>query len=172
MIWVDYLILVIIIISTLIGLLRGFVREIVSLLTWILGFWIALRFARQVGDVFTVIHNPSVRVVIGFVILFVVILIIGAVVNFLIGTIMEKTGAGPADRVLGLIFGMVRGVVIVAVLVIVAGFTRLPQEPWWHESRLIPSVQSVAGWMRAVLPARVADEMMRGERKVTDLTHK
>ena len=112
MIWVDYLILGVIIISTLISLLRGFLRESVSLVTWIVGFWVALRFARQVGDVFTVIHNPSVRVVIGFMILFVVILIIGAAINFLIGKIMEKTGASAADRVLGLIFGLVRGVVI------------------------------------------------------------
>ena len=170
--WVDYLILVIIIISTLISLLRGFLREIVSLVTWVVGFWVALRFARQLGDVFSVIHNPSVRVVIGFAILFVVILIIGAAINFLIGKIMEKTGAGAADRVLGMLFGMVRGVVIVAVLVIMAGFTTLPQNDWWHVSRLIPYAESVAGWMRAVLPQQVADEMMRGERKVSNLGHK
>ncbi|MGH8281158.1 MAG: CvpA family protein, partial [Gammaproteobacteria bacterium] len=105
MIWVDYLILVIIVVSALISLLRGFLREIVSLITWIVGFWVALRFARPVGDTFTVIHNPSVRVIIGFVILFVAILIVGAVINFIIGKIMKKTGASPADRVLGLIFG-------------------------------------------------------------------
>ncbi len=172
MIWVDYLILGVIIISTLISLLRGFLRESVSLITWIIGFWVALRFARQVGDVFTVIHNPSVRVVIGFMVLFVVILIIGAAINFLIGKIMEKTGASAADRALGLIFGLLRGVVIVAVLVIVVGFTTLPQQLWWQQSRLIPYAESVAGWMRALLPTRIADEMMRGERKLMDPSHK
>ncbi|MGH8414384.1 MAG: CvpA family protein [Gammaproteobacteria bacterium] len=171
MIWVDYLILVIIVVSALISLLRGFLREIVSLMTWVVGFWVALRFARPVGDSFTVIHNPSVRVIIGFVILFVAILIVGAVINFIIGKIMKKTGASPADRVLGLIFGLVRGVVIVAVLVIVAGFTVLPQDPWWHQSRLIPYAESVAGWMRHALPARVADEMMHGARTVADPGH-
>ncbi len=170
--WVDYLILVIIVISTLISLLRGFLREIVSLVTWVVGFWVALRFARPLGDVFSFIHNPSVRVIIGFALLFVVILIIGAVINFLIGKIMEKTGAGAADRVLGLLFGMLRGFVIVAVLVIMAGLTTLPQNDWWHASRLIPYAESVAGWMRTVLPARVADEMMRGEHKLKDLDHK
>ena len=170
--WVDYLILVIIVISTLISLLRGFLREVVSLVTWVVGFWVALRFARPVGDVFSFIHNPSVRVVVGFAILFVVILIIGAAINFLIGKIMEKTGAGAADRMLGLLFGMVRGIVVVAVLVIVAGFTTLPQNGWWHASRLIPYAESVAGWMRAVLPPQVADEMMRGEHKVKDLERK
>jgi membrane protein required for colicin V production len=170
--WVDYLILVIIVISTLISLLRGFLREVVSLITWVVGFWVALRFARHLGDAFTIIHNPSVRVVVGFAILFVVILIIGAAINFLIGKIMEKTGAGAADRVLGLLFGMLRGIVIVAVLVIMAGFTTLPKNDWWRASRLIPYAESVAGWMRTVLPAKVADEMMLSERKLKDLDHK
>lgn len=170
--WVDYLILAIIVISTLISLLRGFMREIVSLVTWVIGFWVALRFARQLGDVFSIIHNPSVRVVIGFAILFIVILILGAAINFLIGRIMEKTGAGAADRILGMLFGMVRGIVIVAVLVIVAGFTTLPQNSGWHDSRFVPYAESVAGWMRAVLPAQVADEMMRGEHKLTGMDHK
>ncbi|MDE2091662.1 MAG: CvpA family protein [Gammaproteobacteria bacterium] len=170
--WVDYLILAIIIISTLISLLRGFLREIVSLVTWVVGFWVALRFARQLGDVFSIIHNPSVRVIIGFAILFVVILIIGAAINFMIGKIVEKTGAGTTDRVLGLLFGMVRGVVIVAVLAIMAGFTTLPLNNWWHDSRFIPYAESMAGWMRNVLPAQVADEMVRGDHKVTDLGHK
>ncbi|MGH8282296.1 MAG: CvpA family protein [Gammaproteobacteria bacterium] len=171
MIWVDYLILVIIAVSALISLLRGFLREVISLVTWIVGFWVALRFARPVGDSFTVIHNASVRVIIGFVILFVAILIIGAVINFIIGKIMKKTGAGPTDRALGLIFGLVRGVVIVAVLVIAAGFTVLPRNSWWHESRLIPYAESVAGWMRHALPARVADEMMNGARTVANPGH-
>ncbi|MGA9851929.1 MAG: CvpA family protein [Gammaproteobacteria bacterium] len=172
MIWVDYLILVIIVVSALISLLRGFLREIVSLITWVVGFWVALRFARPVGDTFGFIHNPSVRVIIGFVILFVAILIIGAIINFFIGKVMEKTGASAGDRTLGLIFGLVRGVVIVAVLVIVAGFTTLPQNPWWHQSRLIPYAESVAGWMRHALPARVADEMMRGAQTVAEPGHR
>lgn len=164
MIWVDYLILVIIVVSALIGLLRGLLREVVSLVTWIVAFWVALRFARPVGDVFSVIHSASARVVIGFVILFVLILLIGAVVNFFIGRLMEKTGAGSADRALGLIFGLVRGVVIVVVLVLVARFTALSRDPWWHESRLIPYAESVAGWMRHVLPRTVAEAMMHGAR--------
>ncbi|MGB9428480.1 MAG: CvpA family protein [Gammaproteobacteria bacterium] len=172
MIWVDYLILVIIVVSALVSLLRGFLREIVSLITWVVGFWVALRFARQVGDFFGVIHNPSVRVIVGFVILFVAVLIVGAIINFFIGKIMEKTGVSASDRTLGLIFGLVRGVVIVAVLVVVAGFTVLPRNPWWHESRLIPYAESVAGWMRHALPERVADEMMRGAQLAADPGHR
>lgn len=171
MIWVDYLIIAIIVISALISLLRGFLREVVSLITWLVGFWVALRFARQVGDAFAVIHNPSVRVIIGFVILFVAVLIIGAAINFVIGKIVAKTGASASDRTLGLIFGLVRGVVVVAALVIVARFTTLPKSSWWHESRLIPYAASVAGWMRQLLPQRVADEMMQSVHRAADSGH-
>ncbi|MGH8362720.1 MAG: CvpA family protein, partial [Gammaproteobacteria bacterium] len=75
-------------------------------------------------------------------------------------------------RSLGVIFGLVRGVVIVAVLVIVAGFTALPKNQWWQESRLIPYAQGAAGWMRALLPQPVADEMMSGLRAVAEPQHK
>ena len=169
--WADYLIVLIIIVSALISLWRGFLREVVSLVTWVVGFWVALRFAAQVGDAFKVIHNPSVRVIIGFAILFVAVLIVGMLINLLISKLMAHSGAGASDRTLGAVFGVVRGVVVVAVLVIVAGFTALPREPWWRESRLIPYAQATAGWMRGLLPERVADEMMSGLKAVAKPRH-
>ncbi|HKV95919.1 MAG TPA: CvpA family protein [Gammaproteobacteria bacterium] len=170
--WADYLIILIIVVSALISLWRGFLREVVSLITWIVAFWVALRFASQVGDAFKVIQNPSVRMIVGFVILFVVILIIGMLINLVLGKLMAHTGASASDRTLGVIFGLVRGVVIVAVLVIVAGFTTLPKDHWWRESRLIPYAQGAAGWMRALLPQPVADEMMSGLKSVAEPRHK
>lgn len=171
MIWVDYIIILIVAVSALVSLLRGFLREMVSLITWVVGFWVALRFAHQVGDVFSIIHNSSVRLMVGFVVLFVIILIVGALVNFLVGKVVQRTGTSASDRILGLIFGLVRGVVIVAVLVILARFTNLPKDPWWHQSRLIPYAESVAGWMRGVLPEQVSDEMMRGLQRAADAGH-
>ena len=164
--WADYVIVLIIIVSALISLWRGFLREVVSLVTWVVGFWVALRFAAQVGDAFKVIHNPSARVIIGFTILFVSVLIVGMLVNLLISKLMAHIGAGASDRTLGAIFGVVRGVVVVAVLVIMAGFTALPRDPWWRESRLIPYAQATAGWMRGLLPGQVADRMMSGLKAV------
>lgn len=169
--WADYLIIFIIVVSALISLWRGFLREVVSLITWVVGFWVALRFAQSVGDAFKVIHNPSVRVIVGFVILFVAILIVGMLVNLLIGKLMAHSGAGASDRTLGVLFGVVRGIVIVAVLVIVAGFTALPKNSWWHQSRLIPYAQATAGWMRGLLPEQIADDMMHGLRNVAEPGH-
>lgn len=166
--WADYLIIFIVIVSTLISLWRGFLREVISLITWVVGFWVALRFASQVGEAFPVIHNPSVRVIVGFVILFVAILIVGMLVNLLVGKLMAHSGASASDRSLGALFGVLRGVVVVAVLVIVAGFTALPKSQGWRESRLIPYAQATAGWMRALLPQAVADEMMTGLKAVAE----
>ena len=170
--WADYLIILIIVVSALISLWRGFLREVVSLITWVVGFWVALRFASQVGDAFKVIHNPSARMIVGFVILFVAILIVGMLINLLIGKLMAHAGASVSDRSLGVIFGLVRGVVVIAVLVIVAGFTTLPKNHWWHESRLIPYAEATAGWMRGLLPQPVADEMMSGLKAVAEPRHK
>lgn len=171
MIWADYVIILIVAVSALISLLRGFLREMVSLITWIVGFWVALRFAHQAGNVFSIIHNPSIRLLVGFVVLFVIILIIGALISWLVGKVVKRTGVSASDRVLGLIFGLVRGVVIVAVLVILARFISMPKDPWWHQSRLIPYAESVTGWMRGVLPERVSNEMMRGLHKAADAGH-
>ncbi|HET7396597.1 MAG TPA: CvpA family protein [Gammaproteobacteria bacterium] len=159
MTWIDYLILGIIVVSALISLFRGFLRETVSLLAWIIGFWLALRFARDLGSLFGFVHNPSVRVVIGFIILFVLILLIGAAINFFIGKLVKRSGASMADRVLGVIFGLVRGVVIVVVLALIAGFTVLPHGPTWRNSLLAPYAETLALDIRHWLPPDVARDM-------------
>ncbi|HET7921912.1 MAG TPA: CvpA family protein [Gammaproteobacteria bacterium] len=157
--WIDYLILGIILISALISLFRGFLRETISLVTWIIGFWLALRFAHPLGSLFGFVHNPSVRVVIGFILIFVVVLMAGATSNYFVAKLVKRSGAGMADRVLGVLFGMVRGVVIVLVLTMVAGFTLLPRGTTWRNSVLAPYAQTLALDLRGLLPTDVAREM-------------
>jgi membrane protein required for colicin V production len=159
MTWIDYLILGIIVVSALVSLFRGFLRETVSLLAWIIGFWLALRFARALGGIFGFVHNPSIRVVIGFILIFIVVLLAGAAVNFFVGKLVKRSGASMADRVLGVIFGLARGVVIVMVLALVAGFTYLPHSQSWRKSLLAPYAQVLALDMQRLLPADVAREL-------------
>lgn len=159
MTWIDYLILGIIVISALVSLLRGFLRETVSLLAWIIGFWLALRFAHALGGLFGFVHNPSVRVVIGFILIFVVVLMAGATTNFFVGKLVKRSGAGMADRVLGMLFGFARGVVIVVVLALVAGFTLLPRSPTWRNSLLAPYAETLALDLRHWLPPDVVHDM-------------
>jgi membrane protein required for colicin V production len=149
MIWVDIVIPGIIAISALFSLMRGFVREALSLLGWLAAFWVALTFAKDFADLLLAgITTPSVRVVVSFTILFVVTLVIAALINRLAGSLVSKTGLTGTDRMIGMLFGIARGVVLVSVLVLLAGMTTMPEDPWWQQSALIDVFQKLALWLR------------------------
>ena len=145
MTWADYTILCILLASALIGLVRGFLREVVSVLIWTVGFWLAVRFAHPVGEQLKFIHNPQALELTGFALILVAVLVVGMVVNSLLGKLVETTGAGPGDRALGVLFGAVRGAVIVVALVLVGSLTLLPRPVWWQDSKLIPYAMPLAG---------------------------
>jgi membrane protein required for colicin V production len=88
--------------------------------------------------------------------LFVVTVLVGGLVGYLAGELVAKTGLTATDRALGMIFGVARGVIIVAVLVLLAGLTTLPQDPWWQESLLLKHFQDMALWLRSFLPVDIA----------------
>jgi len=157
MIWIDYVILAIIAISMFISVTRGFVREALSLVIWIAAFWVALTFSNELAlRLEGMIETPSARVIAAFAILFLVTLVVGGLTNYLIGQLVKKTGLGGTDRAIGMLFGIARGGVIVAVLVVFAGLTPLPQDPWWSESLLLIHFQQLAEWMIEFLPPEYA----------------
>jgi len=158
--WADWTILAIIGISVLVSLLRGFVREALSLAAWVAAFWVAIAFSGPVAGFFQPwIELPSARLAIGFGLLFLVVLGIGGLVNFLAGKLVDKTGLSGTDRMVGMLFGGVRGLALVTVAVMLAGMTPLTRDPWWHESRLIPAFERVADWAGQFLPETVAGEI-------------
>jgi len=157
MVWVDYAIIIILTLSALISVLRGFVKEALSLAAWVLAFWVAFTFHQNLATVFAdYISTPSLRLISAFALLFVVTLIIAALVNNLVSQIVKKTGLTGTDRMLGVIFGIARGTVIVAILVLMAGLTQLPADPWWHDSIFIKHFQEVAIWLKGFLPEDIA----------------
>ncbi len=152
MIWVDIVILGIIVISALFSLMRGFVREALSLLGWLVSFWLALTFAGDLAESFlSGISVPSLRVAVAFTIIFVLTLVIMALINKLASQLIKKSGLTGTDRMIGMIFGVMRGVLIVSVLVLLAGFTPMPQDSWWQESALIDVFHEFALWLRETL---------------------
>ncbi|QGT78380.1 CvpA family protein [Guyparkeria halophila] len=154
---VDWILLAIVLISTAIALVRGFVKEVVSLITWIAAFGIALAFSQTAAVLVPeAVDIPSARVAIAFVALFVVVLILGGIINWAISKLVETTGLSGTDRSVGMVFGLLRGVLIVAGLLLLGGFTALPKEAWWQASMLIPHFQVVSEWLLAILPADVA----------------
>lgn len=155
--WVDFVLIGIVSVSLLISLVRGFVREAFSLAAWVLAVWVSWSFFRELAvHLESWVSVPSLRLGLAFAVLLLVTLILGAMVNFLISQLVERTGLTGTDRMLGMFFGVARGVLLVAILVLLAGLTPIPNDPWWQESRLIPYFQELAVWLRGFLPADVA----------------
>jgi Uncharacterized membrane protein, required for colicin V production len=147
MVWIDYAILVIIGISTLVSLVRGFVKEAVSLVIWISAFFIASTFHANLANLLTNIPDPFLRNAAAVGILFITTLVLGALINYLIGQLVSKTGLSGTDRILGLVFGALRGVLIIsAMLFFVDAFTSAAKTPWWQNSQLIPEFTLVVEW--------------------------
>lgn len=158
MIWVDYVIIGIIGVSALISLVRGFVRETLSLIVWVLAFGLAWSYFRELAlQLSPWITTPSFRLGAAFLVIFLGVLIVGGIVGFLIGQLVDKTGLSGTDRLLGMIFGAARGAVLVAILVLLAGLTPFPQDPWWRDSTLLGHFQALAVWLLSLLPPDIAE---------------
>ncbi len=158
MAWFDYLIIGILLLSALLSLIRGFVREAFSLAVWLLAFWVAWSFFRALAvQLAPWIGTPSVRLGLAFAVLLLVTLVVGGLINFLLVRLIERTGLSGTDRLVGMVFGLARGVLLVTVLVLLAGLTPMPQDPWWRESQLVPYFEELALWLRELLPQDIAD---------------
>ncbi len=159
MVWVDIVIVGIILISTIISLFRGFVKESVSLATWVLAGILAVRYMDVMASLLeNSIESVTIRMAASFAVLFIVTLIIGAIINFIISQMVSKTGLGGTDKALGMVFGMGRGVLIIVMLLLLAGLTPMPEEPWWKESLLIEHFSSISIWVREFLPQDLASK--------------
>jgi len=113
---IDYIIVGIIVFSIIVSLLRGFVREVMSLASWIVAFFIASHFYVYLAGLLTSIESLYIRNGVAIAILFIASLIVGAIVNYVLGQLVDRTGLSGTDRVLGACFGLLRGVLIVAAI--------------------------------------------------------
>lgn len=155
--WADFVILAVIALSAIIGFFRGFLREVVGLATWALAFYLAFISARAASVLFTQwISSSSIRIGLAFAIIFIVVLIIGAIINYILGRLVTKTGFAGTDRTVGGAFGILRGVAILVLLALLAGMTPLPQDAWWRDSVLIGHLENGAIHVRDMLPERFA----------------
>ncbi|MFO1435090.1 MAG: CvpA family protein [Gammaproteobacteria bacterium] len=153
MLWVDVAILVIVGISALLSLLRGLVREVLSLLAWIIAFWVARTFNPMAANwVSGFISMPSAQWLIAFGLLFFGTLMVMGIINFLLAKIIAASGLTATDRMLGVVFGVLRGFAVVTLLVFLASFTPMTKDPWWTDSMFVPKLLPAAQWLRAKIP--------------------
>jgi membrane protein required for colicin V production len=158
--WIDVVILALIVLSAVLSLFRGFVKEAVALATWLVALWVAMTFYEELAAWLSQwIELVSAQKITAFGILFVCVLLLGAVVNFLAGKLVSRTGLTGTDKLLGIVFGVARGGVIVAILVLLAGLTPFPQDPWWQDSQFLGYFEEFAMWMRNFLPGEIADSI-------------
>ena len=156
--YADITILAIIAISVLVGVLRGFVKEAFSLVVWAAAFFVAFQFSGALAlQLESVIELPSARTAMAFAGLFLAVLLVGGLLTYLVGRLVEKTGLSGTDRLLGGVFGGVRGVGLVILLMLVAGLTPVPSDPWWKNSKSISYLTPMAEKASQYLPDTILE---------------
>jgi membrane protein required for colicin V production len=148
----DFVVLAIMGVSGLLGLLRGLLKEVLSLLAYALAFVAAIWWGPTVyGWLAPWIQTTVLRMGVAYAAVFIVVLLAVGLVNMALSALIRTTGLTPADHGLGALFGLMRGLLIVLVLVTLAGYTPLPQEPWWRDAMFshvaTVAVQHIKVWL-------------------------
>jgi membrane protein required for colicin V production len=148
----DVLILLILLGSTLIGALRGFIREAVSVAFWILAIWAAWKFGPTIEPgLGGLLADPNIAPWVGRLVILALVLLVGWVVGMVLSYFTRTMGLAPLDRVIGVVFGIVRGMVLVGLVVIGGELLHLNNEDWWGRSKLVPYGETIGDWLRAMV---------------------
>ena len=156
----DYAVLSILLISIIVSVLRGLVREILSLFGWVAAFVVASLFASEAAaGLPSVIGLPILRFIVAFLLLLLGGALVMALVNWGILRAIAAAGLDLADRGLGGLFGLARGLVIIVALVMVGGMTRLPHMELWKNALLSPLAETAVNTLLPFLPDEIAGKV-------------
>jgi membrane protein required for colicin V production len=168
----DYAVLAVTGFSLLLGLWRGVASELLALVAWVAAYFAARAWGHIAADAlgaslstsFGGLRDPAVRQAIGVVAVFVATLLLFAVARFVLSRLLRAVGLGLVDRFLGAIFGIVRGLLLIVLMVILGGMTSLPMKPWWRDAWLAPPLETAAIAAKPWLPRAVAQAIHYGYR--------
>ena len=156
----DYLVLCILIASVVISTMRGLVREILSLLAWVVAFVVANAYGAQLAPMLpAMVPGETVRLMVAFAALFLGVRILMGLVTLAVDALVKASGLTLADRGLGGLFGLARGIVIVLAAVILCGMTSIPQQAFWKNALLSPIAETGARTVKPFLPAALAQHV-------------
>jgi membrane protein required for colicin V production len=149
----DILIAVVVVVSVLIGFVRGFVKEAISIASLLIAIWAAAYFGPDVGEISEKwISSTELQTWFGRILIFVVVLTIGGLIGWGLSKLVRLSVLSGTDRVLGMIFGFGRSALIVGLLVIGGQFAGFDNDSWWKDSILIPYGTVVADWISVMAP--------------------
>jgi len=156
----DYVVLGIVAVSLMLGLWRGVVSELIALAAWVMAFMAALEFGADAGKaIFTGLADPAIRVLAGCVLVFVGVLVFMSLIRLAVRSMVKALGLSLSDRLLGMFFGLARGVLLVMLLVAAGGMTSAPQQPWWKEATLAPPLETAVLVAKPWLPDDLAKKI-------------
>jgi membrane protein required for colicin V production len=156
----DYAVLAIIGLSILLSVMRGFLREVLALLAWVVGFWLATLYAGEMAQMLPAgIPTPQLRLLAGFVLVFFAVFLVMTVLSITVGQFLKVLGLGPWDRMLGAAFGLARGILIVLAGVVVAGLTTLPKQEVWRDAMFSAPLEAVVVSAKPWLPEAIRKEL-------------
>ena len=163
MTWIDYAVIAIVGLSILLSVIHGLVREILSLVSWVVAFMVAQMFAAEVALLLpAAFTNQSLRLLAAFLAVFVAVLVVMTLLAMAVSGLIRTAGLGFADRALGAVFGLVRGVAIVMIAVLLAGLTALPRQTAWRHAMFSEPLVILANWVKVWLPDDLAKHINYG----------
>jgi len=154
----DWIIAAIFLISIVIGVLRGFIREAMSIVSWVVALWLATTYCQSAGEfVAQYVNIPAnaFRTSAGFALVFIATLFLFSLISFIISKLLVKGAIKGTDRVLGLVFGTVRAAAVVIAVMLVARGMGLDQSEWWKESSLLAHFEPAANYIEPLLPEQL-----------------
>jgi membrane protein required for colicin V production len=160
----DGFIVIVILLSAGISWMRGFVREVLSLVAWIGAFFVGFLFSHRVGDLFlSYVKTASLRTVLAFVLLFLITFILISLLNFALSFLIRRVGLSSFDRLCGAFLGVLKGVLLIGLLILLLRLTPFTEDTWWKNSLLIPKFEQVEGWLKGFMPDYVENHTISTE---------